>query len=67
VNNEQILELAFKCGFQAPYFFEKQLAAFAKELMQIQREEDAGICDRFGIREMHPAECASAIRKGGEE
>lgn len=27
-----------------------------------QRESDAKLCDRFAAREMHPSECASAIR-----
>lgn len=27
-----------------------------------EREECAAICDRFAEREMHPAECAGAIR-----
>ena len=27
-----------------------------------EREECAGICDRFAARDMHPAECAGAIR-----
>ena len=30
-----------------------------------EREACAGICDRFSEREMHPAECASAIRARG--
>ena len=28
----------------------------------IEREECAGICDRFAERDMHPTECAAAIR-----
>lgn len=35
-------------------------AAVAKE-----RAECAELCDRFAAREMHPAECASAIRARG--
>jgi hypothetical protein len=30
--------------------------------MEFEREECAGICDRFGDREMNPHECAAAIR-----
>ena len=29
-----------------------------------EREECAALCDRFAARDMHPAECAAAIRKG---
>ena len=37
-------------------------AAVAKE-----REECAALCDRFAQREMHPAECAAAIRARGDK
>lgn len=30
-----------------------------------ERRECAELCDRFAAREMHPAECASAIRARG--
>ena len=35
---------------------------FALEIQRLTREECAGLCDRFALRDMHPAECAAAIR-----
>lgn len=31
--------------------------------MAAQAEDDAKLCDRFAQRDMHPAECAAAIRR----
>lgn len=36
--------------------------AYAAACRAAALEEAAGICDRFAEREMHPAECAAAIR-----
>lgn len=92
MNNEQILDLAKKNGaFQFDdivggicrntefHFTESELAAFAKELMQIQREELEWAIHQFrairlytkdGAIEKACAEgetrLAEAIRKGGE-
>lgn len=33
----------------------------------VEREACAAICDRFALRDMHPAECAAAIRARGEK
>ena len=30
-----------------------------------EREQCAALCDRFALRDMHPAECAAAIRARG--
>ena len=35
---------------------------FAREIRRLTREECASLCDRFATREMHPSECAAAIR-----
>ena len=32
-----------------------------------ERDECAALCDRFALRDMHPAECAAAIRARGEK
>ena len=31
-----------------------------------EREACAALCDRFALRDMHPAECAAAIRARGD-
>lgn len=36
--------------------------AFAKMVRDEEREACAALCDRFAERDMHPAECAGAIR-----
>ena len=36
---------------------------FAALVAATEREECAALCDRFALRDMHPAECAAAIRK----
>ncbi len=33
--------------------------------VEYEREECAELCDRFAERQMHPAECAAAIRARG--
>ena len=32
-----------------------------------ERDACAALCDRFALRDMHPAECAAAIRARGEK
>ena len=32
-----------------------------------EREACSALCDRFALRDMHPAECAAAIRARGEK
>jgi hypothetical protein len=39
--------------------------AYAAAEVAKEREWCAALCDRFAARDMHPAECAAAIRKGG--
>ena len=38
------------------------LDASFREGAKYEREECAALCDRFAERQMHPAECAAAIR-----
>ena len=43
--------------------------AHARMMTSAERERDecTAICDRFALRDMHPAECAAAIRARGEK
>ena len=43
-----------------------ELERFAALVAATQREECAALCDRFALRDMHPAECAAAIRARGD-
>ena len=43
-----------------------ELVRFAAIVAATQREERAALCDRFALRDMHPAECAAAIRARGD-
>ena len=39
-----------------------QAEAYSQAVRREALEEAAALCDRFAAREMHPAECAGAIR-----
>ena len=43
--------------------------AHARMMTSAEREREAcaALCDRFALRDMHPAECAAAIRARGSE
>ena len=43
-----------------------EVERFAALVAAAEREECAALCDRFALRDMHPAECAAAIRKMGD-
>ena len=43
------------------YSADQMRAIVAAEVAK-EREECAALCDRFSARDMHPAECATAIR-----
>jgi hypothetical protein len=45
------------------YFEADQMRAYGEACARAAIEAAAGICDRFAEREMHPAECAGAIRR----
>ena len=45
---------------------EERLALFADLVAAVEREACAAICDRFALRDMHPAECAAAIRASSD-
>ena len=61
MTDEEIIEMA-KQAVTNGYASDKELIAFARLIAAKQRDLDAGICDRFAAREMHPYECAAAIR-----
>jgi hypothetical protein len=42
--------------------FNTAVEMFYQAVCAEQREADAALCNRFAEREMHPAECAAAIR-----
>ena len=42
---------------------ETSMRAYGEACARAAIEAAAGICDRFAEREMHPAECAGAIRR----
>jgi hypothetical protein len=44
---------------------ESAVRAYGEACARAAIEAAAGICDRFAEREMHPAECAGAIRRMG--
>jgi hypothetical protein len=44
-------------------FSRDQMRAYGEACARAAIEAAAGICDRFAEREMHPAECAGAIRR----
>jgi hypothetical protein len=57
------IELNGNSGYQANYFDGIQMRAYGEACARAAIEAAAGICDRFAEREMHPAECAGAIRR----
>jgi len=48
-------------------FSDEELEQFVNMIRSDEREACAKVCDRFAARQMHPAECASAIRARGNE
>jgi hypothetical protein len=44
-------------------YTEAEMRAYGEACARAAIEAAAGICDRFAEREMHPAECAGAIRR----
>ena len=62
MKREDILKIAYKHGLLKPHTIKETLLDFAAEIAEAEREECAGLCDRFAARDMHPKECADAIR-----
>mgnify|MGYP001266251943 CR=1 FL=1 len=50
-----------------PVLGSKKVIAFARAVERAAYERAAALCDRFAERQMHPAECADAIRALGEQ
>ena len=72
MTKDNIIQMAREAGISDTYFdFQmvspEYLERFATLVVAAQREECAELCDRFAVRDMHPAECAAAIRKMRDE
>ena len=69
-SREDVRKLAKECGFAGAgtnvFGITDKLECFAAAMYaagaEAMRERAAGICHRFGDREMHPHECEGAIR-----
>ena len=74
MTRDEICELAFQCRVWIPLASGPEreqtidrLLRFAALVASAEREACAALCDRFALRDMHPAECAAAIRARGEK
>lgn len=70
MTKDEIIRLAREAGDDVEHTLPSDLdflERFAELVAKQAREECAEICDRFALRNMHPAECAAAIRARGEE
>ena len=73
MTRDEIIESALQCGVWIPLASGPEreqtidrLLRLAARVASAERDECAGICDRFALRDMHPAECAAAIRARGD-
>jgi hypothetical protein len=68
MTQDEIIEMARKCGWNNPANNMMPLYEFAKLVAAKEREACAKVCDSFKARDvgMQPAECAGAIRARGE-
>lgn len=74
MTRDEIIETALQCGVWIPMQQGQEreltidrLQCLVGRAIAVEREECAAICDRFALRNMHPAECAGAIRERGEQ
>jgi len=72
MNTDEIIRMAQECQLigMRPHLdgiYQQSLVRFAALVAAAEREACAKVCDRFAARQMHPAECASAIRARGNE
>ena len=69
MSRDDIIRMAGEAGlFAVPYPHStnsKEVERFAALVAAATREACAALCDRFALRDMHPAECAAAIRARG--
>ena len=69
MSRDDIIRMAGEAGlFAVPYPHStnsKEVERFAALVAATEREACAALCDRFALRDMHPAECAAAIRARG--
>ena len=66
---DDIIRLAREAGDDVEHTLPSDmefLGRFAALVAAAEREESAALCDRFALRDMHPAECAAAIRARGK-
>ena len=71
MTRDDIIRMAREAGISDTYFdfimvSPEDLERFATLVAAAQREACAALCDRFALRDMHPAECAAAIRARGD-
>lgn len=76
MNQDDVIRIALEAGilragdgWTEPHRWgQTEIERFAALVAAHEREEAAGICDRFQARDvgMQPAECAAAIRARGE-
>lgn len=67
MNRDDVIRLAREAGisdmaFDFQMVSPDDLERFASLVAAAEREAYAALCDRFARRDMHPAECAAAIR-----
>ena len=69
MTRDDIIRMAREAGDDVEHTLPSDLdflERFAAIVAAAEREECAALCDRFALRDMHPAECAVAIRARGE-
>jgi len=74
MTRDEIYELALQCRVWIPLASGPEREQTIDRLLRLaalvasaEREACAALCDRFALRDMHPAECAAAIRARGEK
>ena len=72
MSRDDIIKLALQCGVWIPIASGAEREQTIDRLQRLvgravaaEREACAALCDRFALRDMHPAECAAAIRARG--
>ena len=73
MSRDDIIKLALQCGVWIPIASGPEREQTIDRLQRLvgravaaEREACAALCDRFALLDMHPAECAAAIRARGD-
>ena len=73
MSRDEIIEAALQCGVWIPMGQGQEREQTIDRLQRLwgravaaEHEACAALCDRFALRDMHPAECAAAIRARGD-